>query len=162
GNTMYGPIPFEPKVIFSVDAERTRLVESHLGGHWAIGVSVVRQDGLVVDSFEGMIDPHGLPLSDFTRDKVVPFVDLNRYGSSQELLEAFWWFWRKWNAREAPATIADCGSAVEATLFASAQALDLDEREFKGPYPLHEVATRLDAAGVDPDIDRVEFSGLQG
>ena len=53
-------------------------------------------------------------------------------------------------------------SPVESGLFRACVEDSPAERTWEGPYPLHEVATLLLAAGIDPDIDRVEFSGLTG
>jgi hypothetical protein len=162
--TVWGPEQFEPRPIFSVDAERTRLVESHLGGHWAIGAVIMLPGRRILGAtgpdicaaFGGMVDPDTMPLSPWVRENVVPYVDLPLYNSCDELLEAFWALWMTW--RDRVKVVTDLGLQVESTLFAAAQALDLDAREFLGPYPAHEVATILDAAGIDPDIDRMEFA----
>lgn len=144
--------------IFSFDAERTRLVEPHLLGHWAIGAVVMQPDRTIVDRFTGMIDPSELQVSKFVRDEIVPYVHLPEYKSSKDMLNAFWDFWMDHGGNQRSTAVADFGAPVEAPLFASAQALDLDKREFAGPYPLHELGTRLLDAGIDPDIDRIAFA----
>lgn len=145
--------------IFSFDAERTRLVEPNLLGHWAVGAVIMRPDHTVVEEFTGMIDPSGLRVSDFVRNEVVPYVHLPEYKSSKDMLNAFWDFWMDYGGANGALAVADFGAPVEGTLFAAAQALDLDSREFAGPYPLHELGTRLLDAGIDPDIDRIAFAG---
>lgn len=144
--------------IFSFDAERTRLVEPNLLGHWAIGAVVMRPDRTIVEEFKGMIDPSELQTSTFVRNEIVPYVHLPEYTSHADMLNAFWDFWMDHGGNLRTTAIADFGAPVEAPLFAAAQALDLDEREFAGPYPLHELGTRLLDAGIDPDIDRIAFA----
>lgn len=144
--------------VFSFDAERTRLVEPNLLGHWAIGAVVMQPDRTVVDEFKGMIDPSGLQTSAFVRDQIVPYVHLPEYTSHQAMLNAFWEFWMDHGGNRRVMAVADFGAPVEAPLFAAAQALDLDKREFAGPYPLHELGTRLLDAGIDPDVDRIAFA----
>lgn len=145
--------------IFSFDAERTRLVEPTLHGHWAIGAVVMRPDRTVVEEFVGMIDPTGLEMNDFVKREIVPFVHLPEYGSREDMLNAFWDFWMDHGGNNRATAVADFGAPVEGTLFAAAQALDLDRREYDGPYPLHELGTRLLDADIDPDIDRIAFAG---
>ena len=144
--------------IFSVDAERTRLVEPSLYGHWAVGAVVMRPDRTIVEEFTGMIDPSSLRVSDFVKREIVPYVHLPEYKSSKDMLNAFWDFWMDHGGNNRAMAVADFGAPVEAPLFAAAQALDLDRREFAGPYPLHELGTRLLDAGTDPDIDRIAFA----
>lgn len=66
---------------------------------------------------------------------------------------ASWWAANKRDAL----VIADVGVPVEARLFRDMVAGSF-MGEFDGPYPLHEVATLLLAAGVDPDIDRETYA----
>jgi hypothetical protein len=107
-----------------------------------------------------MIDPSSLRVSDFVQREIVPYVHLPEYKSSKDMLNAFWNFWMEHGGGDNRATtVADFGAALEGTFFASAQALDLDKREYAGPYPLHELGTRLLDAGIDPDIDRIVFAG---
>jgi hypothetical protein len=157
--TVYSPALFEGgRNVFSVDAERTRLVEPGIHGHWAVGAVVMQPDRRIVEQFAGMIDPSGLAVNDFVRDQIIPNVSLPEYHSSEELLNAFWDFWMDHGGSARVIAVSDFGLPVEGTLFSAAQALDLDNREFAGPYPLHELGTRLRDAGIDPDIDRIEFA----
>ncbi|HEX6461817.1 MAG TPA: hypothetical protein VFZ58_00900 [Candidatus Saccharimonadales bacterium] len=144
--------------IFSFDAERTRLVEPTLLGHWAVGAVVMRPDRVVVEEFAGMVDPAALKVNKFVEEQVVPYVHLPEYVSREDMLNAFWDFWMDHGGNRAIA-VADFGAPVEGTLFAAAQALDLDRREYAGPYPLHELGTRLLDAGIDPDVNRIAFAG---
>lgn len=143
------------KNIFSVDAETDGLY----GDVWAIGAVVVDAEGVEIARFAGQVDSADLT-DEYVVREIVPHVDLPRYGSRRELRDAFWAFWMA--HRETSVCIADCGAPVEAGLFRACVADNPAERQWKGPYPLHEVATRLMDAGVDPGVDRVEFAGLSG
>lgn len=141
--------------IFSVDAETDGLY----GDVWAIGAVVFDQGGAEIARFAGQVDSLDIA-DDFVCKEIVPYVDLPRYASRRELRDAFWNFWMA--HREQSVCIADCGTPVETGLFRACVADNPAERQWKGPYPLHEVATRLMDAGFDPDTDRVELSGLTG
>jgi hypothetical protein len=138
---------------FSFDAETDGLY----GDAWAIGA--VAKDGDIEKVFAGQVDSSDLQ-NEWVRQNVAPFVSLPRYESARALRDAFWAFWLE--HREGAVCIADFGSPVESGLFRACVADDLDTRQWLGPYPLHEVGTALLCAGIDPDIDRIEFSGLTG
>lgn len=57
-----------------------------------------------------------------------------------------WWFWKKQGAL----LVADCGWPVEARFLAAGVDDMPAERTWEGPYPLHELATFMAAAGLDP------------
>ena len=138
---------------FSFDAETDGLY----GDVWAIGAVV--QDGAKQKVFAGQIDPIGVQ-NEWARQNVVPFVSLPGYPSARALRDAFWAFWLE--HREGAICIADFGSPVESGLFRVCVADDPEARQWLGPYPLHEVGTALLCAGIDPDVDRREFSQLSG
>lgn len=140
---------------FSLDAETDGLY----GDVWAIGAVVADGSGEIVATFAGQIDPASVS-NEWVRENVVPFVSLPRYESARALRDAFWAFWLA--HRECATCIADFGSPIESGLFRTCVADDPDARQWLGPYPLHEVGTALLCAGIDADIDRVEFSGLLG
>lgn len=141
--------------IFSFDAETDGL---H-GDVWAIGAVVQDEHGTEIARFAGQVDPADLT-NQWVIENVVPHVNLPVFSTRLELRDAFWKFWLA-NKNDA-LCIADVGSPVESGLFSACIADDLGARQWSGPYPLHEVATLLFAAGVDPDLNRVEFSGLSG
>lgn len=136
---------------FCFDAETDGLY----GDVWAIGAVV--QDGDTVKVFAGQIDASGLQ-SEWVRENVAPFVSLPGYESARALRDAFWVFWL--SHREGALCLADFGTPVESGLFRACVADDPNARQWLGPYPLHEVGTALLCAGIDPDIDRIDFSGL--
>lgn len=141
-------------MIFCVDAETNGLY----GDVWAIGAVVADDAGKIVATFAGQIEYTGQ--NEWVRENVAPFVSLPRYESARALRDAFWAFWLA--HREGAVCIADFGSPVESGLFRACVQDDPDARQWLGPYPLHEVGTALLCAGIDPDIDRVELSGLTG
>ena len=139
--------------LFSFDAETDGLY----GPVWAIGAVVLDAAGNEVNSFAGQVS--GGTLNDpWVIENVVPFVNLPRYATRRELRDAFWSFWMEY--RGSSITLADFGSPVESGLFRSLIADDPTSRQWHGPYPLHEVGTMLLAAGLDPDLDRIQFTGL--
>lgn len=60
-------------------------------------------------------------------------------------------FWNRWSKakREGALMAADCGWPVEAN-FVGSCITDDPSRMWDGPYPFHEIATFLEAAGMDP------------
>lgn len=133
--------------VFAVDAETDGLY----GPVWAIG-AVVLDDGVAVTPELGIqLDP-AVVTDGWTRKNVVPHVDLPRIDSREGLLNLFWDFWLA--NKEGAEAVADVGTPVEAGLFRACVELDPDSRTFQGPYPLHELATALRMAGMDPDLDR--------
>lgn len=140
--------------IFSVDAETDGLY----GDVWAIGAVVANESGEIVATFAGQVPYTGT--NEWVRENVAPFVSLPGYESARALRDAFWIFWIA--HREGALCLADFGTPVESGLFRSCVADDPNARQWLGPYPLHEVGTALLCAGIDPDIDRIDFSGLNG
>ena len=63
-------------------------------------------------------------------------------------------FWREWIAAKKKypdiVMMAECGWPVEARFLAKCIDDDITERRWNGPYPLHEIATYMLAAGMEP------------
>lgn len=140
--------------VFSFDAETDGLY----GKVWAIG-AVVFESSIEVARFEGQISPDELE-NEWVRESIVPYVNLPMFENALLLREAFWNFWM--THKQGAVCIADFGSPVESGLFRKCVEDELQTRQWDGPYPLHEVATMLFAANVDPDIDRLAFTEMQG
>lgn len=68
--------------------------------------------------------------------------------SPHEVRYRFWQDWLHWKGRGA-LMVADCGWPVEAR-FLAACVDDHSDRTWTGPYPLHELASFMVAAGLDP------------
>jgi hypothetical protein len=68
--------------------------------------------------------------------------------TKQHLLNTFWHAWRHW-ADKGAVLVADCAWPVEANFLSACIALNHAEREWQGPYPLHDLASVLLALGAD-------------
>lgn len=77
----------------------------------------------------------------------IPFT----HETPKEVREAFWDQWQRRKA-DFPDLVmaAECAWPVEANFLSSCIAGDPEARRFKGPYPLHEIASFMQAAGFDP------------
>ena len=96
---------------------------------------------------------------DFVKENVIPAIRRDETMVFVEkpvskLLEYFWIFYN--TVRESSIVIADFGAPVEARLFSQCITDDAD-REFKGPYPLHELGTILLLNNIDPDFCRDSY-----
>lgn len=123
-----------------------------------IAIGAVTTDGHI---FSGRIadDFPGQPENAWVLENVWPHLQgLPQYENRIKLLDSFWDFYLK--LRHSHSIWADYGSPVESGLFRSCVLLAEEERAFLGPYPLHDVASALVARGYNPDMDRVENSGL--
>jgi hypothetical protein len=145
--------------VFSFDAETDGLY----GPVWAIGAAVripateTSIEGAHI--FAGMIDPTDEVVTDpWVRENIVPVVNLPKFESRADLLNAFWEFWIE--HKDEAVAVADCGVPVEAGLFRACVELDLASRLWEAPAPLHELATAFLLKGHDPwDTNRREFAG---
>lgn len=134
--------------IFSVDAETDGLY----GPVWAVGAVILEDHtGGPVHRFAAQLDPD-VVTDPWVLGHVVPVVDLPRYPDRGALLDAFWTFWLE--HRDGAECVGDFAAPVEAGLFRACVERDLADRQWKGPYPLHELGTALRMAGIDPDVDR--------
>jgi hypothetical protein len=66
----------------------------------------------------------------------------------QHLRNTFWHEWRHW-AGQGAVLVADCAWPVEANFLSACVRLNHSEREWQGPYPLHDLASVLLALGAD-------------
>lgn len=69
--------------------------------------------------------------------------------SPWQVRSAFWRKWQEWKAKDA-FLAADCCWPVEARFLVQCVDDHPTEREWQGPYPLHDVASILLARGQDP------------
>lgn len=69
--------------------------------------------------------------------------------TKQHLLNTFWHEWRRW-ADQGAVLVADCAWPVEANFLTECVKLNHAEREWQGPYPLHDLASVLLAREADP------------
>jgi hypothetical protein len=142
--------PFE--YLLSFDGESDGL---H-GEVFAIGAAVLDRRGAVVDRFRGWTPPPPT-LNDWCRQNLPrsvqtgadPHDPWTQHRTAPALRAAFWTWLRRWLDLGA-LVVADCGWPVEAGLLSACVADAPAERAMRGPYPLHELATLLLAAGQDP------------
>lgn len=66
----------------------------------------------------------------------------------QHLRNTFWHEWRHW-ADQGAVLVADCAWPVEANFLSACVRLNHTEREWQGPYPLHDLASVLLALGAE-------------
>lgn len=65
------------------------------------------------------------------------------------LLNTFWFAWRYW-ADKGAVLVADCAWPVETNFMSACVRQNCVEREWQGPYPLHDLASVLLALDRDP------------
>jgi hypothetical protein len=83
----------------------------------------------------------------WVRENIPPLPITNP--TKHHLRNTFWHAWRSWAERGA-VMVADCAWPVEANFLSACVRLNYAEREWQGPYPLHDLATLLLASGADP------------
>lgn len=128
--------------LISFDAESNGL---H-GAAFAVG-AVMIEDGIAEEFFARC--PIAEPVDPWVAENVLPALSSASvtHDSARAMRDAFW-FWLT-SRKDGAVVVCDCGWPVEAGLL-SACVADDPARAFAGPYPLHEVATLLLAAGMDP------------
>lgn len=67
----------------------------------------------------------------------------------RDVRSAFWKEWQRWRA-DGVILVADCAWPVEARFLAACVDDSPVDREWQGPYPLHDLGSILLAAGKDP------------
>lgn len=76
------------------------------------------------------------------------------HASPEAVKNAFWTKWRE--AKESNPELqmaAECQWPVETNFLSGTIALDPEDRRWKGPYPIHDIATAMLSAGMDPMKD---------
>lgn len=138
--------------IFSVDAESDGLY----GDIFAIGVIAVDENHEIVGEFGGIAEADAVK-DPWVRENILPqLAGLCEFKTRREMRDAFWAFWAKHGSDAI--CLADFGAPVEALLFRKCIEDDLENRMWNGPYPMHELGTVLMLAGVDPDVNRIEYA----
>lgn len=140
------------KFILSSDVEANGL---HGEGFAVGGVLLERATGQIVERFYarcpivGEVDP-------WVRENVLPRLtsdaDAESHDDAKSMRDDYWnWLISRTND-VSPSTIVvmDCGWPVEANFLSACVRDNSPTRDFGGPYPVHEVATLLLAAKLDP------------
>ena len=120
------------------------------GEGFAVAWVVVNSDGEQLD--EGLLgcDPALCAGTDENRLWVRENVPQLPHSSptTQHLRNTFWRAWRHW-ADKGAVLVADCAWPVEANFLSECVRLNHREREWQGPYPLHDLASVMLALGAD-------------
>lgn len=122
------------------------------GEGFAVGFVVVAPDGTELDSGAYSCLPD-MALGDIPgRAWIVENVPAMEptHGTPRQVRDAFWTKWREW-ADKGAALVADCAWPVEARFLCACVDQDSMNRAWSGPYPLHDLASVLFAAGMDPN-----------
>jgi hypothetical protein len=130
------------------------------GEGFAYGFVVVRADGAHFDSGWRACDPNDARGTADDRAWIaanLPMLPPEAH-SPGAVREYFWERWEHWKAKGA-LLVADCAWPVEARFLAACIDDSLTDRKFAGPYPLHELASFMAAAGLDP---MAEYPRLPG
>lgn len=85
----------------------------------------------------------------WVEENVIPHLPDPVHTYPQNMRSAFWDKWLEWKAKGATLW-ADCAWPVEARFLADCVDDNTENREWEGPYPLHEISTILFVAGIDP------------
>jgi hypothetical protein len=121
------------------------------GEGWAVGLVVVNDDGEIIDPACFACPPEaaagGEDGRQWVRNHVPPLY--TAYETPREVRTAFWDRWRAYRGA-GHVLVADCGWPVEARFLAACVDDDPESRAWQGPYPLHELASFMLAAGLDP------------
>lgn len=121
------------------------------GEGFAVAWVVVDAEGVRLDEGCLSCDPAECSGTDASRLWIAENVPpLERTSpTKQHLRNTFWHAWRFW-ADQGAVLVADCAWPVEANFMSACVRLNPEEREWKGPYPLHDLASVLLARSADP------------
>ena len=120
------------------------------GEGFAVAWVVVNRDGDRLGEGCMACDPGQCAGTDEGRQWVaanVPSLEVTS-PTPQHLRNTFWHEWRHW-ADQGAVLVADCAWPVEANFLSACVKLNHAEREWQGPYPLHDLASVLLANGAD-------------
>lgn len=120
------------------------------GEGFAVGVVVVGRSGILEEVVFSCAPEHAEGSEDDLAWVQENVPDLPRtHQTPREVRDAFWSFWQKWRL-DGAVLVSDCAWPVE-TGFLSACVRDSpDERNWRGPYPLYDLASILFAYGENP------------
>lgn len=121
------------------------------GEPFAVGWVVVDNGGTelsrgVFSTFPGIVS--GLPDDREWCEKNIPEIPVT-HATLEELLKDFSEVW-KLEKSEGALMFAECGWPVEAKFMSMCIGVNYPESKWDGPYPFHEIASIMWAAGMDP------------
>ena len=138
-------VPCSPSFVFDVES-----IGLH-GEGYAVGFVVIDKDGTELDSGVLACPPEKASGDDPDRKWVaenIPPIASNHLNPNNVRVY-FWEKWMEWKAKGA-LMFAECAWPVEARFLIQCIEWDVNERRWHGPYPLHDVASVMLAAGMDP------------
>lgn len=141
------------------DAEWTSI--QHDDGHaFAVGAVHMNMQGDILAHFQGRCPIESRP-SIFVAEHVMPAVrNMEKTHASQHMLRNDFWMWLR---EYGIPVFADMGSFADGPFLHLCIRDDLGARALRGiPFPLHEVATLLIAAGTDMNISRIAYAKKTG
>lgn len=134
------------------DVESTHL----FGEGFAVGAIVFDRNGNEIDRFELLSNEGILKAGQWVKENVLPYIlDMPRCNTNLELRNSFYNFYLKY--KDNSEIWCDCGFPVETNFLNQIVNDDLEERQWKMPYPLKDISTLIDI-----DIDRAKECGLEG
>ena len=135
---------FRNNPIISIDVESDGLY-----GQCLAIAAVVRDVGKTEDTFLARVGGTYTIKDKWVAKHIIPKIVCIpvTHDNSEAMEEAFWSFWLKWRGQAT--AIGYCSSTIEAALFNRCVMRNVEERNFQGPYLLHDVATLLHVTGHD-------------
>ena len=124
------------------------------GEGFAVGWVVRDEQGQEIDSGYlacPIVVARGESVEDrqWVTENICPHLPESNCANPREVRSRFWKQWLQW--KEQGYTLwADCGWPVEANFLSACVQDDWGDRCWAGPYPLMEIATVLQMAGMDP------------
>lgn len=121
------------------------------GEPFAVGWVVVDETGAELESGCLSVPPEIAHGEDANREWVAkncPAIPANCI-SIEAMLSEFWAVWKRIKA-EGALMFAECAWPVEGKFLSMCVGVNWPEKEWEGPYPLHDVASVMFAKGMDP------------
>lgn len=138
-----------PKLMMVFDVESVGL---H-GEGFAVGWTIINDLGVEISSALLACDrevAQGLPSNqDWVNKNIPALASLIHCDRPEDVRERFWRQWEDWK-RQGALLFAECAWPVEANFLEACVLRHLNKREFEGPYPFHEIASIMLAAGMNP------------
>lgn len=142
------------KYYFVVDIESDGLYGE---GFCVSAIVVDIRSGKMIDKFIGIAESNKVT-SEWVKKEALPHLrNIKDYGTKDNLRKEFWSFYESY--RKDSIILTDSGSPVEAYWFRQCVMDNHSEREYLGPFPMHDVATAVLLSGVG-NVTRLEYAGL--
>ena len=107
-----------------------------------------------IDHFAFHCDPANAQGTDSDREWIAANVTTHprsvERDTPKEVRDLFWNVWMRYKNQLSAVMFVECGWPVEAKFLEACISDDPDTRNWDGPYPMHEVASIMLAAGMDP------------